>query len=129
MSINVSGALQMYLSGGRNVKSNLSSAATTTLYTTPSVATFNFSIISSVRVSNTSSGSNILTLKVNDGTTNFTVAQTVEVAGNSNVSLLMQHFGENDDLILNSGELLTLTTSTSNAITVFTNIFEFANYR
>ena len=129
MSINVSSALQMYLSGGRNVKSNLSSAATTTLYTTPSVARFNFSIISSVRVSNTSSGSNILTLKVNDGSTNFTVAQTVEVAGNSNVSLLMQHFGENDDLILNSGELLTLTTSSSNAVTVFTNILEFANYR
>ena len=129
MSINVSSALQMYLSGGRNVKSNLSSAATTTIYTTPSVATFNLSIISSVRVSNTSSGSNILTLKVNDGSTNFTVAQTVEVAGNSNVSLLMQHFGENDDLILNSGELLTLTTSSSNAVTVFTNILEFANYR
>ena len=129
MSINFSGALQMYLSGGRNVKTNISAAATNTIYTAPSVATFNFSIISSIRVSNTSSGSNILTLKVNDGTTNFTIAQTVEVAGNSNVSLLMQHFGENDDLILYSGELLTLTTSTSNDITVFINIFEFANYR
>ena len=51
MSVNISGALQMYLSGGTNAKVDLTTTDVTTLYTAPSVATFNFSIINSILVS------------------------------------------------------------------------------
>lgn len=126
MSVNISGALQMYLSGGTNAKVDLTTTDETTLYTAPSVATFNFSVVNSILVSDDSGSGSTLTVTVTDtadSPAEFSLFKTKTVGANATVEFLT------NDLILRSGEILKVTAANVNRLHVVASILEFAQWR
>ena len=126
MSVNISGALQMYLSGGTNAKVDLTADTLTTLYTTPSVATFNFSIINSILVSDDSGSGDTLTVTIvdtADSPATFSLFKTKAVGANATVEFLT------NDLILRSGEILKVQAANADRLHVVARVLEFAQWR
>jgi len=126
MSVNISGALQMYLSGGTNAKIDLTHGSVATLYTTPSVATFNFSIINSILVSDDSGSGDTLTVTIvdtADSPATFSLFKTKAVGANATVEFLT------NDLILRSGEILKVQAANANRLHVVASVLEFAQWR
>ena len=125
MSVNISGALQMYLSGGTNAKVDLTADTLTTLYTTPSVATFNFSIINSILVSDDSGSGDTLTVTIvdtADSPATFSLFKTKAVGANATVEFLT------NDLILRSGEILKVQAANADRLHVVASVLEFAQW-
>lgn len=113
-------AIPQYIQNLTNAKLDLSSTNITTLYTAPSGADFNASIVSSILVSNDSGSSDTITLTVTNGSDVFSLFQVKAVAANTTVELLT------NELVLQAGEILKATAATADRLHVVASIQELA---
>ncbi len=124
--------IPQYVQGLTNAKVDLTSTAETTVYTAPSNADFNSSVVSSIIVSNDSGSADTITLTITgDGVSStgtltgqaFSLFQVKAVAANTSIELLTR------DLVLQSGDILKATAATGDRLHVIASIQEFALHR
>ena len=116
-------SIPQYIQGLTNAKLDLTTTDVTVLYTAPSDADFNASVVSSIIVSNDSGSSDTITLTLTSGSDVFSLFQVKAVAANTSVELLTR------DLILQSGEILKATAATANRLHVVASIQELSKTR
>ena len=116
-------SIPQYIQGLTNAKLDLSSTDITVLYTAPSDADFNASVVSSIIVSNDSGSSDTITLTITNGSDVFSLFQVKAVAANTSVELLTR------DLVLQSGEILKATAATADRLHVVASIQELSKTR
>lgn len=116
-------SIPQYIQGLTNAKLDLTTTNATVLYTAPSAADFNASIISSILVSNDSGSADTLTLTLTNGTDVFSLFKVKAVAANTTIELLTR------DLVLQSAEVLTATAATADRLHVVASIQEFTKQR
>ena len=119
-------SIPQYIQGLLNAKVDLTADPLTTLYTTPSVATFNFSIINSILVSDDSGSGDTLTVTIvdtADSPATFSLFKTKAVGANATVEFLT------NDLILRSGEILKVQAANADRLHVVASVLEFAQWR
>ena len=124
--------IPQYVQGLTNAKVDLTTTAVTTVYTAPSNADFNSSVVSSIIVSNDSGSADTITLTITgDGLSStgtltdqaFSLFQVKAVAANTSIELLTR------DLVLQSGDILKATAATGGRLHVIASIQEFALHR
>ena len=124
--------IPQYVQGLTNAKVDLTTTAVTTVYTAPSNADFNSSIVSSIIVSNDSGSGDTITLTITgDGLSStgtltdqaFSLFQVKAIAANTSIELLTR------DLVLQSGDILKATAATGGRLHVIASIQEFALHR
>ena len=124
--------IPQYVQGITNTKVDLTTTAETTVYTAPSNADFNSSVVSSIIVSNDSGSADTITLTITgDGVSStgtltgqaFSLFQVKAVAANTSIELLTR------DLVLQSGDILKATAATGDRLHVIASIQEFALHR
>ena len=124
--------IPQYVQGLTNAKVDLTTTAVTTVYTAPSNADFNSSVVSSIIVSNDSGSADTITLTITgDGLSStgtltdqaFSLFQVKAVAANTSIELLTR------DLVLQSGDILKATAATGDRLHVIASIQEFALHR
>ena len=119
----VSGIPQ-YLQNLKNEKVDLTTINATTLYTVPTEADFNASVVSSLLVSNDSGSADTITVTlVTTAPATFSLFKVTAVAANTTVELLTK------DLVLNEGEVLKVQAATADRLHVVASIQEFAKTR
>jgi|TARA_B100001248_G_C27342496_1_gene437005 hypothetical protein len=119
----VSGIPQ-YLQNLKNEKVDLTTTNATTLYTVPTEADFNASVVSSLLVSNDSGSADTITVTlVTTAPATFSLFKVTAVAANTTVELLTK------DLVLNEGEVLKVQAATADRLHVVASIQEFAKTR
>jgi len=119
----VSGIPQ-YLQNLKNEKVDLTTTNATTLYTVPTEADFNASVVSSLLVSNDSGSADTITVTlVTTAPATFSLFKVTAVAANTTVELLTK------DLVLNEGEILKVQAATADRLHVVASIQEFAKTR
>jgi len=119
----VSGIPQ-YLQNLKNEKVYLTTANVTDLYTVPTDADFNASVVSSLLVSNDTGNSETITVTlVTPAPATFNLFKATAVAANTTVQLLTK------DLVLNEGEILKVQAGFANRLYVVASIQEFAKTR
>ena len=119
----VSGIPQ-YLQNLKNEKVDLTTTNATTLYTVPTDADFNASVVSSLLVSNDSGSADTITVTlVTTAPATFSLFKATAVAANTTVELLTK------DLVLNEGEVLKVQAATADRLHVVASIQEFAKTR
>ena len=116
-------SIPQYIQGLTNAKVDLTTTDVTVLYTAPSDADFNASVVSSIIVSNDSGSSDTITLTLTSGSDVFSLFQVKAVAANTSVELLTR------DLVLESGEILKATAATANRLHVVASIQELSKTR
>jgi hypothetical protein len=116
-------SIPQYIQGLTNAKVDLTTTNATVLYTAPSDADFNASVVSSIIVSNDSGSSDTITLTLTSGSDVFSLFQVKAVAANTSVELLTR------DLVLESGEILKATAATANRLHVVASIQELSKTR
>ena len=125
-------SIPQYIQGLTNAKLDLTTTDVTVLYTAPSDADFNASVVSSIIVSNDSGSSDTITLTITgDGLSStgtltdhaFSLFQVKAVAANTSIELLTR------DLVLQSGDILKATAATGGRLHVTASIQEFALHR
>ena len=116
-------SIPQFVQGLTNAKVDLTSTDVTTLYTAPSSADFNSSVINSIIVSNDSGSSDTITLTLTSGSDVFNLFQVKAVAANTSIELLTR------DLILQSAEILKVTAATADRLHVVASVQEFALHR
>ena len=116
-------SIPQYIQGLTNAKLDLTTTDITVLYTAPSDADFNASVVSSIIVSNDSGSSDTITLTLTSGSDVFSLFQVKSVAANTSVELLTR------DLVLESGEILKATAATANRLHVVASIQELSKTR
>ena len=125
-------SIPQYIQGLTNAKLDLTDTNNTVLYTAPSDADFNASIINSILVSNDSGSADTITLTITgDGLSStgtltdqaFSLFQVKAVAANTSTELLTR------DLVLQSGDILKATAATGGRLHVIASIQEFALHR
>tara|TARA_R100000027_G_C2231614_1_gene89297 strand:+ start:393 stop:779 length:387 start_codon:yes stop_codon:yes gene_type:complete len=114
--------IPQYLQNLKNEKVDLTTANATTLYTVPTEADFNASVISSLIVCNDSGSADTITVTLVGGGT-FSLFNVIAVAANTTVELLTK------DLVLNEGEILKVQAATADRLHVVASIQEFAKTR
>ena len=107
----------------QQTKLDLTSTAATVLYTAPSSADFNASIVNSIIVSNDSGSSDTITLTITNDTDVFSLFNVKTINANTSVELLTR------DLILQEGEILKATAATADRLHVVASVQEFAIHR
>lgn len=115
--------IPQYVLGMTNAKVDLTTTDATVLYTAPSAADFNSSVISSILVSEDSGNADTITVTLTSGTTVFSLFKVKAVGANTTVELLT------NDLVLQSAEILKVTAATANRLHVVASIQEFAIHR
>ena len=119
----VSGIPQ-YLQNLKNEKVDLTTTNATTLYTVPTEADFNASVVSSLLVSNDSGSADTITVTlVTTAPATFSLFKVTAVAANTTVELLTK------DLVLNEGEVLKVQAAAADRLHVVASIQEFAKTR
>tara|TARA_R100001460_G_scaffold31577_1_gene62165 strand:+ start:4261 stop:4653 length:393 start_codon:yes stop_codon:yes gene_type:complete len=119
----VSGIPQ-YLQNLKNEKVDLTTTNATTLYTVPTEADFNASVVSSLLVSNDSGSADTITVTlVTTAPATFSLFKVTAVTANTTVELLTK------DLVLNEGEVLKVQAATADRLHVVASIQEFAKTR
>ena len=119
----VSGIPQ-YLQNLKNEKVDLTTTNVTDLYTVPTDADFNASVVSSLLVSNDSGSADTITVTlVTTAPATFSLFKVTAVAANTTVELLTK------DLVLNEGEVLKVQAATADRLHVVASIQEFAKTR
>jgi len=123
-------SIPQYVQGLTNAKIDLTTNTNAkTLYTAPSNADFNQSVVNSIIVSNDSGSASTITVTITgdglDGAgaaTNhiFNLFQVKDIAANTSVELLTR------DLILNAGEIIKVTPGHIDRLHVIASIQEFA---
>ena len=116
-------SIPQYIQGLTNAKVDLTSTDLTVLYTAPSGADFNASIVNSIIVSEDSGNADTITVTVTNGSDVFSLFKVKAVGANGTVELLTQ------DLILQSGEILKVTAATANRLHVVASIQELSKTR
>ena len=125
-------SIPQYIQGLTNAKVDLTADTLTTLYTAPSGADFNASVVNSILVSNDSGSADTITLTLTGNgvsstadLTNhsFSLFQVKAVGANTTIELLTK------DLILQSGEILKVQAATANRLHVVANIQELSKTR
>ena len=116
-------SIPQYVQGLTNAKLDLTSTDATILYTAPTTADFNASVVNSIIVSNDSGSSDTITLTVTNGSDVFSLFNVKAVAANTSIELLTR------DLILQEGEILKATAATADRLHVVASIQEFAIHR
>ena len=116
-------SIPQYIQGLTNAKLDLTTTDVTVLYTTPSDADFNASVVGSIIVSNDSGSSDTITLTITNGSDVFSLFQVKAVAANTSIELLTR------DLVLESGEILKATAATANRLHVVASIQELSKTR
>ena len=120
----ISGGVESFLQGATNAKVDLTTTNATTIYTAPSAATFNFSLINSILVSEDSGNADTITVTITDTSDAvFSLFNVKAVGASGTVELLTR------DLVLKSGEVLKATAATANRLHVVASIQEFAQNR
>ena len=116
--------IPQYVVGITNAKLDLTATSATVLYTAPSAADFNTSVVSSILVSEDSGNADTITVTITD-TANavFSLFKVKAVAANTTVELLT------NNLVLQSGEIIKVTAATANRLHVVASIQEFALHR
>jgi hypothetical protein len=116
-------SIPQYIQGLTNAKVDLTTTNPTTLYTAPSGADFNASVINSILVSEDSGNADTLTVTLTNGSDVFSLFKVKAVAANTTIELLTK------DLILQSGEILKVQAATANRLHVVANIQELSKTR
>jgi len=116
-------SIPQYIQGLTNAKLDLTTTDVTVLYTAPSDADFNASVVGSIIVSNDSGSSDTITLTLTNGSDVFSLFQVKAVAANTSVELLTR------DLVLQSGEILKATAATADRLHVVASIQELSKTR
>ena len=104
-------SIPQYIQGLTNAKVDLTTTDATVLYTAPSGADFNASVVSSIIVSEDSGNADTITVTVTNGSDVFSLFKVKAVGANGTIELLTR------DLVLQSGEILKATAATANRIT------------
>ena len=112
-----------YIQGLTNAKVDLTTTDAPVLYTAPSGADFNASIISSILVSEDSGNADTITVTITSGSDVFSLFKVKAVGANGTVELLTR------DLILESAEILKVTAATANRLHVVASIQELSKTR
>ena len=116
--------IPQYVLGMTNAKVDLTTTNATVLYTAPSAADFNSSVISSILVCDDSNNGDTITVTITDASNNvFVLFDVKTISGHATVELLTR------DLVLQSGEILKVTAATANRLHVVASIQEFAIHR
>ena len=116
-------SIPQYIQGLANAKVDLTTTNATVLYTAPSGADFNASIISSILVSEDSGNADTITVTITSGSDVFSLFKVKAVGANGTVELLTR------DLILESSEILKVTAATANRLHVVASIQELSKTR
>ena len=116
-------SIPQYIQGLANAKVALTTTNATVLYTAPSGADFNASIISSILVSEYSGNADTITVTITSGSDVFSLFKVKAVGANGTVELLTR------DLILESSEILKVTAATANRLHVVASIQELSKTR
>ena len=116
-------SIPQYIQGLTNAKVDLTTTDATVLYTAPSGADFNASVVSSIIVSEDSGNADTLTLTITNGSDVFSLFKVAAVGANGTVELLTR------DLVLQSGEILKVTAATANRLHVVASIQELSKTR
>ena len=115
--------IPQYIQNITNAKADLTTTDNTVLYTAPSDADFNASIINSIIVHDDSNNGDTLTVTITDASANVFQIFEKSVSGHTTEELLTR------DLVLNSGEILKVQAATANRLHVVASIQEFAKTR
>ena len=116
-------SIPQYIQGLTNAKVDLTTTDATVLYTAPSDADFNASIISSILVSEDSGNADTITVTITSGSDVFSLFKVKAVGANGTVELLTR------DLILESAEILKVQAATANRLHVVASIQELSKTR
>jgi hypothetical protein len=116
-------SIPQYIQGLTNAKVDLTTTDATVLYTAPSGADFNASVVSSIIVSEDSGNADTLTLTITNGSDVFSLFKVKAVGANGTIELLTR------DLVLQSGEILKVTAATANRLHVVASIQELSKTR
>jgi hypothetical protein len=116
-------SIPQYVQGLTNAKLDLTSTDLTILYTAPSNADFNASVINSIIVHDDSNNGDTLTVTITDASSNDFQIFEKSISGHSTEELLTR------DLILQEGEILKVQAATANRLHVVASIQEFAIHR
>ena len=115
--------IPQYIQGLTHAKVDLTTTDATVLYTAPSDADFNASVVSSIIVSEDSGNADTLTLTITNGSDVFSLFKVKAVGANGTIELLTR------DLVLQSGEILKATAATANRLHVVASIQELSKTR
>ena len=113
-------AIPQYIQNITNAKADLTANTATTLYTAPSDADFNASVINSILVSNDSGSADTITVTITNGSNVFSLFKVKAVAANTTVELLTK------ELVLQGAEILKVTAATADRLHVVASIQEYA---
>ena len=116
-------SIPQYIQGIRNAKVDLTTTNNTILYTAPSDADFNASIVNSILVSEDSGNADTITVTLTSGSDVFNLFKVKTVSANTTIELLTR------DLIMESGEILKVQAATANRLHVVASIQELAKTR
>ena len=116
-------SIPQYIQGLTNAKLDLTTTDVTTLYTAPSGAESNASVINSILVSEDSGNADTITVTLTNGSDVFSLFKVKAVGANTTVELLTR------DLILQSGEILKVQAATANRLHVVASIQELIKTR
>ena len=112
-------AIPQYLQGITNAKVDLTTTNNTTIYTAPSNADFNVSVITSILVSNDSGSNDTITVTLTDtASAIFSVYKLEEIGALSTKELLI------NSLVLKGGEILKAQAATAGRLHVIASIQE-----
>ena len=116
-------SIPQYIQGITNAKVDLTTTDNTTLYTVPTDADFNASVVNSIIVHDDSNNGDTLTVTITDSSANVFQIFEKSVSGHATEELLTR------DLILKSGEILKVQAATANRLHVVASIQEFSKTR
>jgi len=116
-------SIPQYIQGITNAKVDLTTPDNTTLYTVPTDADFNASVVNSIIVHDDSNNGDTLTVTITDASANVFQIFEKSVSGHATEELLTR------DLILQSGEILKVQAATANRLHVVASIQEFSKTR
>ena len=117
-------SIPQYIQGLTNAKVDLTTTDATVLYTAPSDADFNASIINSIIVCDDSNNGDTITVTITDASNNvFVLFDVKSISGHATVELLTS------DLVLQSGEVLKVQAATANRLHVVASIQELSKTR
>ena len=116
-------SIPQYVQGITNAKVDLTNTNDTVLYTAPSDADFNASIVNSILVSNDSGSADTITVTLVSGSDTFSLFKLEEVGALSSKELLLK------DLISQSGEIIKVQAATGARLHVVASIQEITKQR
>ena len=116
-------AIPQYIQNITNAKADLTGTGVVTLYTAPSGAEFNASVVNSILVSEDSGNADTITVTLTNGSDVFSLFKVAAVGANATVELLTH------SLVLQGGEILKVQAATGNRLHVVASIQEYAQNR